>query len=187
MRRLRGNRFPNFAPPGPPRVRNQSTPRTSCSPAPRWSPGKLRRWSLPPVRIANLGLRIAHLTQTGSEAVSPLREQIAYLSRLIGILAVAIGLIFFAISRILGVPFWEDFIFAIGIIVALVPEWGLLPTLTLAAGPGYAANGKTPRSDPLSPISRDTRLDHRDLYRQDRHVDTKPNDGTMRRYNKALQ
>ncbi|MGA7762166.1 MAG: HAD-IC family P-type ATPase, partial [Candidatus Binataceae bacterium] len=62
---------------------------------------------------------------------SPLREQIAYLSRLIGILAVAIGLIFFAISRILGVPFWEDFIFAIGIIVAMVPE-GLLPTLTLA-------------------------------------------------------
>lgn len=73
----------------------------------------------------------AHLTQTGREAVSPLREQIAYLSRLIGILAVAIGLIFFAISRILGVPFWEDFIFAIGIIVAMVPE-GLLPTLTLA-------------------------------------------------------
>jgi sodium/potassium-transporting ATPase subunit alpha len=75
--------------------------------------------------------KIAHLTQTGREEVSPLREQIAYLSRLIGILAVAIGLIFFAISRILGVPFWEDFIFAIGIIVAMVPE-GLLPTLTLA-------------------------------------------------------
>ncbi len=75
--------------------------------------------------------KIAHLTQTGREAVSPLREQIAYLSRLIGILAVAIGLMFFAISRILGVPFWEDFIFAIGIIVAMVPE-GLLPTLTLA-------------------------------------------------------
>jgi magnesium-transporting ATPase (P-type) len=75
--------------------------------------------------------KIAHLVQTGREAVSPLREQVAYLSRLIGILAVAIGLIFFAISRILGVPFWEGFIFAIGIIVAMVPE-GLLPTLTLA-------------------------------------------------------
>ncbi|HVA78084.1 MAG TPA: cation-transporting P-type ATPase, partial [Candidatus Binataceae bacterium] len=75
--------------------------------------------------------KIAHLTQTGREEMSPLREQIAYLSRLIGILAVAIGLIFFGISRILGVPFWEDFIFAIGIIVAMVPE-GLLPTLTLA-------------------------------------------------------
>ncbi len=35
--------------------------------------------------------KIAHLAQTGREAVSPLREQVAYLSRLIGILAVAIG------------------------------------------------------------------------------------------------
>jgi len=75
--------------------------------------------------------KIAHLAQTGREAVSPLREQVAHLSRVIGILAVAIGLSFFAISRILGVPFWEGFIFAIGIIVAMVPE-GLLPTLTLA-------------------------------------------------------
>jgi sodium/potassium-transporting ATPase subunit alpha len=75
--------------------------------------------------------KIAHLTQTGRGAVSPLREQIAHLSRFIGILAVAIGLAFFAISRIVGVPFWEGFIFAIGIIVAMVPE-GLLPTLTLA-------------------------------------------------------
>jgi calcium-translocating P-type ATPase len=75
--------------------------------------------------------KIAHLAQTGRVAVSPLREQVAYLSRLIGVLAVAIGLIFFAISRLIGVPFWQGFIFAIGIIVAMVPE-GLLPTLTLA-------------------------------------------------------
>ena len=123
--------------------------------------------------------KIAHLTQTGREAVSPLREQIAYLSRLIGILAVAIGLIFFAISHILGVPFWEDFIFAIGIIVAMVPE-GAVAYFDACAGPGHAANGKTPRSDPLPAIGRDARLDHRDLYRQDRHVDTKPNDGKAR-------
>jgi sodium/potassium-transporting ATPase subunit alpha len=75
--------------------------------------------------------RIAHLTQTAREPVSPLREQVAYLSRIIGLLAIAIGLAFFAISRMIGVPFWEGFIFAIGIIVAMVPE-GLLPTLTLA-------------------------------------------------------
>ena len=75
--------------------------------------------------------RIAHLTQTGRATLSPLREQIAHLSRLIGILAIVIGLGFFAISRMIGVPFWEGFIFAIGIIVAMVPE-GLLPTLTLA-------------------------------------------------------
>lgn len=75
--------------------------------------------------------KIAHLTQTGREAVSPLRQEVAHLSRLIGILAVVIGIAFFLISRSIGVPFWEGFIFAIGIIVAMVPE-GLLPTLTLA-------------------------------------------------------
>jgi calcium-translocating P-type ATPase len=75
--------------------------------------------------------KIAHLTQTGREAVSPLRQQVAHLSRVIGVLAVVIGLAFFGIGRSIGVPFWEDFIFAIGIIVAMVPE-GLLPTLTLA-------------------------------------------------------
>ena len=74
--------------------------------------------------------KIAHLTQTGRQPISPLREQVAYLSRLIGILAIGIGLAFFAISRLIGVPFWEGFIFAVGIIVAMVPE-GLLPTLTL--------------------------------------------------------
>ncbi len=76
--------------------------------------------------------RIAHLTQTGRETVSPLRKEIAYLSRLIIVLAVIIGIIFFTISWLaIGVHFWRAFIFTIGIIVAMVPE-GLLPTLTLA-------------------------------------------------------
>jgi P-type E1-E2 ATPase len=75
--------------------------------------------------------KIAHLTQTGDQAVSPLRQEVAHLSRVIVILAVLIGLIFFAIGQVIGVAFWENFIFAIGIIVAMVPE-GLLPTLTLA-------------------------------------------------------
>ena len=75
--------------------------------------------------------KIAHLTQTGRAAVSPLREQVAHLSRLIGVLAIVIGVAFFVISRLIGLPFWQGFIFGIGIIVAMVPE-GLLPTLTLA-------------------------------------------------------
>ena len=75
--------------------------------------------------------KIAHLTQTGREPVSPLRREIAHMSRLIAMLAIVIGLLFFAIGCAIGIPFWKDFIFAIGIIVAMVPE-GLLPTLTLA-------------------------------------------------------
>ena len=76
--------------------------------------------------------KIAHLVQTGREAVSPLRKEVAHLSRMIIVLAVIIGSIFFAISWwAIGVRFWRAFIFTIGIIVAMVPE-GLLPTLTLA-------------------------------------------------------
>jgi calcium-translocating P-type ATPase len=75
--------------------------------------------------------RIAHLTQTGSTGISPLRRELAHLSRMIAVFAVAIGLGFFAIGSAIGVPFWNDFIFFIGIIVAMVPE-GLLPTLTLS-------------------------------------------------------
>jgi len=75
--------------------------------------------------------KIAQLTQTSVAVASPLRQQLAYLSRLIALLAVGIGLSFFAIGAAIDVPFWQDFIFSIGIIVAMVPE-GLLPTLTLA-------------------------------------------------------
>lgn len=75
--------------------------------------------------------KIAHLTQTAGEPVSPLRKELAHLSRLIALLAVVIAVVFFAIGEMLGVPFWQGFIFSIGIIVAMVPE-GLLPTLTLA-------------------------------------------------------
>ncbi len=76
--------------------------------------------------------RIAHLAQTGREAVSPLRREISHLSRLIIVLAVIIGAVFLAVSWwAVGIRFWRAFIFAIGIIVAMVPE-GLLPTLTLA-------------------------------------------------------
>lgn len=75
--------------------------------------------------------RIAHLTQVSGEAVSPLQREIAHLSRAIVILAVLIGLLFFLVGQFIGISFWQDFIFAIGIIVAMVPE-GLQPTLTLA-------------------------------------------------------
>jgi len=75
--------------------------------------------------------RIAHLTQFGAEAESPLRQEIAHFSRSIAITALAIGLTFLAIGSAMGIPFWRDLMLALGIIVALVPE-GLLPTLTLS-------------------------------------------------------
>ena len=75
--------------------------------------------------------KIAHLTQTAREAYSPLQREITYLSRLVSLLATILGIVFFIIGQFVGLSFWESFIFAIGIIVANVPE-GLLPTVTLS-------------------------------------------------------
>lgn len=75
--------------------------------------------------------RIAHLTQTVGEASSPLQREIAHLSRIVAFLATGLGISFFCIGHALGLPMWENLLFAIGIIIANVPE-GLLPTVTLS-------------------------------------------------------
>ncbi len=75
--------------------------------------------------------RIAQLTQMAERSLSPLQKEITRLSRLIAVLATTLGVIFFISGRAIGMSIWEDLFFAIGIIVANVPE-GLLPTITLA-------------------------------------------------------
>jgi calcium-translocating P-type ATPase len=75
--------------------------------------------------------KIAHLTQTEGESLSPLQLEIIRLSRIIALLSLLLGILFFLIGRWIGLSFWGDLMFAIGVIVANVPE-GLLPTVTLA-------------------------------------------------------
>ena len=76
--------------------------------------------------------KIAGLTQNVAERLSPLQKNIDRLSRLISIIAVSLGIFFFAISKVfVGMETLAAVVFAIGIIVANVPE-GLLPTLTMA-------------------------------------------------------
>lgn len=75
--------------------------------------------------------KIAHLTQMSGDEASPLRHELEHLSRVTALIAVVIGVLFFSFGWFIGIPFWKAFIFAIGIIVAMVPE-GLLPTLTLS-------------------------------------------------------
>ena len=75
--------------------------------------------------------KIAHLTQTAVKTVSPLQIEIVRLSRIIALMSITLGVIFFFIGRSVGLSFWDNFIFAIGIIVANVPE-GLLPEVTLS-------------------------------------------------------
>jgi calcium-translocating P-type ATPase len=79
--------------------------------------------------------RIANLAQAIGKTASPLREEIVRLSRWVAVLALALGVGFFFIGQAMGMPFWHNVLFAIGIIVANVPE-GLLPTLTLALAMG---------------------------------------------------
>jgi calcium-translocating P-type ATPase len=75
--------------------------------------------------------KIAHLVQDTPATVSPLQKEITRLSRLVALFSVSLGVIFFLIGQMVGLPFWLNFLFAIGVIVANVPE-GLLPTVTLA-------------------------------------------------------
>ncbi len=79
--------------------------------------------------------KIAHLTQAADVGLSPLQREIVRLTRVIALIATALGVIFFFIGQSLGLSFWGNLLFGIGIIVANVPE-GLLPTVTLALAMG---------------------------------------------------
>jgi potassium/sodium efflux P-type ATPase len=76
--------------------------------------------------------QVAHLTASVKREPSTLEVQIAKIVQLITLLAVGMGVIVFLLSYLLiGIDVKESFIFAIGIIVANVPE-GLLPSVSLA-------------------------------------------------------
>ncbi|MFA7403569.1 MAG: cation-transporting P-type ATPase [Pelobacteraceae bacterium] len=79
--------------------------------------------------------KIAHITGKVMEEVSPLQTEIIHVTRIVAVIAVGCGACFFALGGIFGQGFWNNFLFAIGIIIALVPE-GLLPTVTLSLAMG---------------------------------------------------
>jgi Ca2+-transporting ATPase len=80
--------------------------------------------------------KIAHLTQSLGQELSPLQVEIGTVTRVVTAIAVGIGLLFFLLAvGAARMPMAEGFIFALGMIVAFVPE-GLLPTVTLALAMG---------------------------------------------------
>ncbi|MCW5318311.1 HAD-IC family P-type ATPase [Nostoc sp. KVJ3] len=80
--------------------------------------------------------QVAHLTTVVKREPSTLEIQVARIVRIITAIAIGMGLTVFLLSYLLiGMDATESFIFAIGIIVANVPE-GLLPTVTLALALG---------------------------------------------------
>ncbi len=91
------------------------------------------------IRAAGMSTQIgtiAHLTQAVVEPPSPLQLEMVRVTRVVTYLAVSFGVSFFVLGVAAGVlPPAEGFLFALGVIVANVPE-GLLPTLSLALAIG---------------------------------------------------
>lgn len=80
--------------------------------------------------------RIAALSERVQREESPLEKQVRQVAWLIAGVALAVGLAFVPLGMVgAGLPFRDAVLFAIGLLVANVPE-GLLPTITLALAVG---------------------------------------------------
>ena len=80
--------------------------------------------------------RVAALSQRVGGEESPLQAQVKRVARLIAFVAVGVGVAFVPLGTLVaGLPLSDAVTFAIGLLVANVPE-GLLPTITLALAVG---------------------------------------------------
>lgn len=76
--------------------------------------------------------KIADLTQNMEKSESPLQRELDRLTKQISFMAISFGVAFFVLALFLvKQPIAASFIFALGMIVAFIPE-GLLPTVTLS-------------------------------------------------------
>lgn len=76
--------------------------------------------------------KIAYLTQTVKEELSPLQKEVNRISKLIAVISVVMGFVFLFVGLVFAkMTFLASVMVAIGIILANVPQ-GLMPTLTLA-------------------------------------------------------
>ncbi|MFF7444074.1 cation-translocating P-type ATPase [Streptomyces sp. NPDC008122] len=82
--------------------------------------------------------RIAALSQRTRREASPLEHQVKKVAWLIAGVATGMGVVFLVVGVAVGLPVTDSLVFAIGLLVANVPE-GLLPTITLALAVGVRA------------------------------------------------
>ncbi|MEJ2178135.1 MAG: HAD-IC family P-type ATPase, partial [Gammaproteobacteria bacterium] len=75
--------------------------------------------------------KIVQLTKEADTVQTPIRRELQHFIKIISTIAIVLGTLFFLVSIMIGKGAIGSLIFAIGIIVANVPE-GLLPTVTLA-------------------------------------------------------
>ena len=78
---------------------------------------------------------IASLASAQRPPRTPLRVELDRVSRIIAVVAITVGLGFFGVATLLGMPAADGFLFAVGVTVAVVP-CGLLPTVTLSLANG---------------------------------------------------
>lgn len=74
---------------------------------------------------------IAELARAGRRPPTPLARELRRVARTIAAAAISVGLAFFGVALLVGIPLSDSLLFAIGVAVALVPE-ALLPTVTLS-------------------------------------------------------
>ena len=77
--------------------------------------------------------RIAEMSQAVARERSPLERELDRVTRFVAVIVVVLGVVFFVVAGALGMSTTERFVFAIGVMVANVPE-GLLPTVTMSLG-----------------------------------------------------
>jgi P-type Ca2+ transporter type 2C len=86
--------------------------------------------------------KIAELTQSVEEQLSPLQKEMGKVTQMVAIIASVIGVAFFLLGYfVAGLSLIGGFVFSVGIIVALVPE-GLLPTVSLSLAMGVQRMAK---------------------------------------------
>lgn len=86
--------------------------------------------------------KIANLTQSLKEEDSPLQKEMGKLTKKVSAISVSIGVLFFFLAIFLAQTSpVAAFIFALGMIVAFIPE-GLLPTVTLSLAMGVQRMAK---------------------------------------------
>ena len=66
--------------------------------------------------------RISALSERVSREESPLEGQVRRVAKLIALVAVVVGLAFLPLGLLAGLPFGEALVFAVGLLVANVPE-----------------------------------------------------------------
>jgi P-type Ca2+ transporter type 2C len=79
--------------------------------------------------------RIFQLTTEAPTPKTPLQRQVALMARRVSVAALAIGALLFAVRGLTGHPLVGSFVFALGVMVALVPE-GLPATLSVSLAVG---------------------------------------------------